>query len=113
MKAELKAYSDGYQRYPSMLLASFKSINECFCAGYPLVYQHVLLQLGIFFSKNLLKPVMYHCCEEKRTAGCGPYMPLPWCLLSLNQLTFPLNYRNQCCFEKGNVYWKFRRLIST
>ena len=51
--------------------------------------------------------------KKQSAAGCGPYIPLPRPLLSFDQLTFPLNRSKQPpLWKEGNVYWKFRRLIS-
>lgn len=50
--------------------------------------------------------------KKSATAGCGPYIPLPWPLLSFNQLTFPLNHNKQICLEKECFCWRFSRLIS-
>ena len=95
-----------------------------FCAGDPLEYhlKPVMFSLEQKQALNMcsgtsasffiipFKPASF---KEKAAAGRGPYIPLPWPLLSFDQLTFPLNHSKQPCFEKGNVYWRFGRLISS
>jgi len=76
---------------------------DLFCAGDPLkpamlsLEQKQTLNMCSGTSASILFVVLLNLAEllrgGKAAAGCGPYIPLPWPLLSFDQLTFPLNRR--------------------
>lgn len=88
-----------------MLVRSFKRVNgSFFCAGDPLAYylKPVMFSLEQMQALNMCSdtlpcffiPLNQLCTlalRRKAAAGCGQCIPLPWPLLSFDQLTFPLN----------------------